>query len=198
MQAGPGTRRPQGRPARRAHRVAALALACVFAAPASAQEVQEFSTQGLPRSEGLVVRVKHPSHWRRVPVDDEMALAELRGRQGALTGILQIGRGRQRDDLASACQPERAATMLQGISAQEPDARVTDVIARRHEGRPAFEIRYERNRAPDLMRVRSLVVCLRDTKLLVSCAGMAQAKTALDAIEPLCAGVLGSVSITED
>lgn len=178
--------------------VAVVALACALAPPAPAQGLLEFSTAGLPRSEGVVVRVKHPSHWKRVPLEDDMALAELRGQQGPVTGILQIGRGGRRADMATACKPERAATMLQGLSAQEPDARVTDVFARTHEGRPAFEIRYQRNSAPAFLRVRSVIVCLKDSQLLVSCAGMAATKPALDAIEPLCEEVLGSLSVRED
>ena len=178
--------------------LAVLALACVLAPAAPAQGLQEFSTTGLPRSDGLAVRVKHPSHWKRVAVDDDMALAELRGRQGRLTGILQIGRGRQRGDMAAACRPELASTMLQGVSAQEPDTRVTDVVARSHQGRPAFEIRYERNNAPTFMRVHSVIVCLKDSKLVVSCAGMADTRPALAAIVPVCTQVLASLSISED
>jgi hypothetical protein len=183
---------------RRGRGITLLAFACVLAPAALAQGLQEFSTIGLPRSEGLVVRVQHPSNWKRVAADDEMALAELRGQQGRLTGILQIGRGRQRADIASACRPELASTMLQGVSAQEPDTRVTDVSARTHQGRPGFELRYERNGAPTFMRVHSVIVCLKDSKLVVSCAGMAEARAALEAIEPLCTRVLASLSISED
>lgn len=178
--------------------LALLAAACAVAAPAGAQGLQEFSTRGLPRSEGVVVRVKHPSHWQRVAPDDDMAVAELRGRQGPLTGILQIGRGGRRTDLEAACRPERARTMLQGIGAQEPDARVTDVFARSHEGRPAFEVRYERNGPGPFLRVRSVIVCLKDSRLVVSCAGSADQKAALEAIEPVCSQVLESLSVAED
>lgn len=183
---------------RPARGLAVLALTGALVPPASAQGLQEFSTLGLPRSEGVVVRVKHPSHWKRVALDDDMAVAELRGRQGPLTGILQIGRGGRRTDLEAACRPERARTMLQGIGAQEPDARVTDVFARRHEGRPAFEVRYERNNPGTFMRVRSVIVCLKDSRLVVSCAGTAATKSALEAIEPVCTQVLGSLTVSED
>jgi hypothetical protein len=200
MSVHPGsiTHRAQRPAAGRGRRLLLLALACGLAPVAPAQGLQEFSTMGLPRSRGVVVRVKHPSNWKRVAVDDEMALAELRGRQGPLTGILQIGRGRQRGDMASECKPERARTMLQGVSAQDPDTRVTDVFARSHQGRPAFEIRYERRDPPTFMRVHSVIVCLKDSKLVVSCAGSAEARAALDAIEPLCTQVLGSLSVSED
>lgn len=166
--------------------------------PAGAQESREFSSQGLPGSEGVVVRVSHPSHWRKVEVDDEMALAELRGTQGRLTGILQVGRGRPRHDMASACAPERARTMLQNLAAEDADARVTEVFARRHEGRAAYEVRYERRHAPDTMAVRSLIVCLKDSRLVISCGALGPSKPALAEMEPVCRQVLESVRISED
>ena len=172
--------------------LAAAGLAC-------AGEFTQFDTRGLPRSQGLVVRVNHPPHWKRVPVDDEMALAELRGSEaGGLTGILQIGRGRPRKDLQAQCGPERARTMLQGLSAREPDARVTDVVARTLDGRPAFELRYQRSDAPGFLLVRSVIVCLKDSKLVVSCGATGPAKDVLAAIEPVCRRVLDSLSVAED
>lgn len=180
---------------------ALLVLAC-FAMPAArgegAPEFAEFDSRGLPRSQGIVVRVRHPVQWKKVAVDDEMALAELRGPQGGLTGILQIGRGRQRQDMDTLCRPERARTMLQSLAADEQDARVTDVLARTHEGRPAYDIRYERHLAPEFLRVRSLVVCLKDSQLVVSCAGAGAVRQALAEIEPVCSRVLESLSISED
>jgi hypothetical protein len=185
-------------PAANALRALALSAASCVLAPASAQEFSEFSTRGLPRSQGVVVRVSHPAQWKRVVLDDPMALAELRGTQGKLTGILQIGRGLPRRDIATACAPERARTMLQGIGEQEPDALVTEVFARTHQGRPAFELRYDRRDAPGFLRVRSLVVCLKDSKLVVSCGASADAKATLAEIEPVCRRVLESVVITEE
>jgi hypothetical protein len=146
----------------------------------------------------VVVRVNHPPHWKRAALDDDMALAELRGTQGRLTGILQIGRGQRRGDMASLCTPERARTLLQAVSDQEPGARVTDVVARRHEGRPAYDIRYERQEATEFLVVRSVIVCLKDTQLVVSCGGEAPVKAALAAIEPVCRSVLESLTISED
>lgn len=175
-----------------------LALAACALGPARAQEVQPFDSSGLPGSEGVVVRLQHPPHWQRAPLDDEMALAELRGSDGRVTGILQVGRGRPRPDMRALCRPERARTMLQRLEEQESDARVTDVVAREHEGRPAFEIRYERNEAPRFLRVRSLVVCLKDTQLVVSCGGEAAVKTALAGIEPVCRQVLESLTVSEE
>lgn len=177
-----------------------LASACASIAGAQAQDWKEFSSQGLPGSAGIVVRVRHPAAWKKVTVDDDMALAELRGPQGGLTGILQVGRGRHRDDMEALCKPDYARTMLQHAG-EEPGVRITDVVARRHEGRPAFEIRYERHDPPDYLLVRSLVVCLKDTRLVVSCgaAGAAgAARAALGAIEPVCRRVLGSLAVSED
>ena len=119
-----------------------LVLALATAPVAGADDFREFSSQGLPGSQGVIVRVKHPAGWNKVPTDDPMALAELRGPQGRLTGILQIGRGRRRPDMAALCTPEHARTMLQNLTAREPDARLTDVLFRRVQGRPAYEIRY--------------------------------------------------------
>ena len=178
----------------------ALALSCAALgparadAPARADEFRAFSSKGLPRSEGIEVRVWHPAHWRRVAIDDDMALAELRGPQGRLTGILQIGRGRPRQDMKQLCRPERARTMLQG----EQEARVTEALARQREGRPAFEIGYERNDAPTFMRVRSVIVCLKDSQLVVSCGAAGAAKPALAQIEPVCRRVLESLTISEE
>lgn len=178
--------------------LASLALGGAAAGFAQAEELTEFDTRGLPRSQGIVVRVNHPAHWRKVPTDDEMALAELRGTEGGLTGILQIGRGRQRSDMESLCKPERAGTMLRNLADGDPDTRVTDVVSRAHQGRPAFAVRYERNSAPAFMVVHSLIVCLKDSQLLVSCAGEAGTKTVAAGIAPVCSRVLESVRISED
>lgn len=178
--------------------IATLVLACTAPTAARAEEFKPFDSKGLPGSQGLSVRVSHPPGWKKVVIDDEMAVAELRGPQGKLTGILQIGRGRQRNDIHLSCQPERARTMLQGLAAQDPMARVTDVVARQHEGRPAYEIRYERHDAPTFMVVRSLIVCLKNSKLVVSCGGAGEVKAALAAIEPVCRQVLESLAISEE
>jgi hypothetical protein len=130
--------------------------------------------------------------------DDPMALAELRGPEGRVTAILQIGRGRQRQDMAALCTPERAGTMLRGITAGAPDARVTEVLARPRGGRPAYEIRYERSDAPDFLLVRSVIVCLKDSQLLVSCGAAGPDKAALPRVEPACRRVLDSLAISED
>lgn len=179
-------------------RIVHFALGCAAAAWAQAGEFSEFDTQGLPRSQGIVVRVSHPAHWRKVPSDDEMALAELRGAENGLTGILQIGRGRQRSDMESLCKPERASTMLRNLAEGDPDTRVTDAVARTHQGRAAFALRYERNSAPAFLVVHSLIVCLKDSQLLVSCAGEGGSKPGAAAIAPVCARVLESVRISED
>jgi hypothetical protein len=177
---------------------ATLALSSAVTCVARAEDFEEFSSQGLRGSKGIVVRLRHPAGWKRVPSADGMALAELRGPQGRITGILQIGRGQQRADIETLCRPERARTMLQNPGADEADARVTQVVARKSEGRPGYDVRYERNNAPDFLAMRSLIVCLKDTRLVVSCGAIAAAKSALGAIEPVCAQVLGSVSITEE
>jgi hypothetical protein len=175
------------------------AAALAFAGAVQAQEpMREFSSKGLPGSQGLVVRLQHPAAWRRVDSDDPLALAELRGPAGELTGILQVGRGLVRTDMAEACKPEAARTMLQNLGAQDPDTRVTDVVARPHEGRPAYELRYERSEPPDFLVVRSLVVCVKDSKLLVSCAGAGSSKAAAADIEPLCRQVLESLRVVEE
>ena len=127
-----------------------------------------------------------------------MALAELRGAYGKITGILQIGRGVRRDDMASQCQPGNALTMLRSLDTQESNARVTDVFARKHEGRPAYEVRYERNNAPTFTLVRSVIVCLKTSKLLVSCGAIGPMKHAVAEIEPVCRRVLESLSVAED
>jgi hypothetical protein len=126
-----------------------------------------------------------------------MALAELRGPEGGLTGILQVGRGQRRNDLAAVCKPEQARTMLERAG-EQPGVQVTDVFARKHEGRPAFEIHYERDAPPDHLLVRSLVVCLKDTRLVVSCGATGTDKAGLGAIEPVCRQVLGSLTVTEE
>ncbi|GAB3772086.1 hypothetical protein GCM10028796_42000 [Ramlibacter monticola] len=178
-------------------RLALFALACAALAPARADDFEAFSTRGLPRSAGIDVRVSRPAHWKKVPLEDDMALAEFRGAEGRLTGILQIGRGRQRRDMESLCRPERARTMLQNLSAQVRDARVVEAFARPREGRPAFEISYERNEPPDFLRVRSVIVCLKDSQLLVSCGASGAVKSALAEIEPVCRRVLESLSVSE-
>jgi hypothetical protein len=175
-----------------------LALAWLLLSPAQAQDVRTFSSKGLALSKGVVVRVSHPAQWKMVPGDEEGVLAELQGPQGKLTGILQVARGRKRNDMATACQPERAATMLQQVAEQEQGARVTDAVARVHEGRPAFELRYERNAAPTVTRVRSLIVCLKDSQLLVSCAGEGRLKGALPEIDAVCNQVMDSLTISEE
>lgn len=175
----------------------ALVLVLAAMPGAHGQALQEFSTQGLPGSHGVVVRVSHPAGWKKVATEDEMALAELRGAVGPLTGILQVGRGRKRQDMAEACRPEHARTMLQAIAQQQPGTRVTDVVASRRGGRPAYEIRYDRSVAASFLRVRSVIVCLKDSKLLVSCGGTADRKAALAAIEPVCESVLQSLTIEE-
>ena len=175
----------------------AVVLAAAFQ-PLRAQETSVFSSQGLAGSEGVVVRVRHPSHWKKVELDDEMALAELRGTRAGITGILQVGRGRLRQDMASACAPGRARTMLQNLAAEDADARVTDVVARSHGDRAAYEVRYERRQPPAFLAVRSLIVCLKDSRIVVSCGAQATAKHALADMEPVCREVLESVSISED
>jgi len=177
--------------------VATLAITLAAMSLARAEDFKEFNSEGMPRSQGVVVRVSHPPQWRMVPVNDGMALAELRGPHGRLTGILQIARGRQRTDMETLCKPERARMMLQNLTSGEQDTRVTDVLARQRQGRPAYEIRYERNNAPTFMVVRSVVVCLKDSQLLVSCAGAGKVKAAVAGIEPVCSRVLESLDITE-
>lgn len=178
--------------------VAILAVTLAAMSLARAEDFKEFNSKGLPRSQGIVVRMSHPSQWRMVPVDDAMALAELRGPHGSLTGILQIARGRQRTDMEALCKPERARRMLRNLAGGEQDTRVTDVRARQRQGRPAYEIRYERNNAPTFMVVRSVVVCLKDSQLLVSCAGSGKVKAAVTDIEPVCIRVLESLDISEE
>jgi hypothetical protein len=176
---------------------AALALAGALAWPACAADLQEFSSAGLPGSRGVVVRVRHPPGWKRVATDDDMVLAELRGPHGRMTGILQVGRGRKPPGLESLCDPQRARTMLQNLAADESDARVTDVFARNSQGRPGYEMRYERNNPPDFLLVRSVIVCLKDSRVLVSCGATGASKAAVSEIEPVCQQVLETLSITE-
>jgi hypothetical protein len=178
--------------------VATLVVTFAAMSLARAEAFREFNTKGLPRSQGVVMRVSHPPLWRMVPVGDDMALAELRGPHGSLTGTLQISRGRQRKDMATLCKPERARTMLQNLTGRERDTRVTDVRASQRQGRPAYEIRYERNNAPTFTVVRSVVVCLKDSQVLVSCAGAGEKKAAVSGIEPVCSRVLDSLAITEE
>jgi len=177
---------------------AAVALLFSAAPPAQAQDLADFSSRGLPRSDGFIVRLQHPAAWKEVEPDDALALAELRGPQGSLTGILQVARGQQRGDMSAVCHPQRAQTMLRDLTSREPGTRVTDVLARMHQGRQAFEIRYERRTDPGFLRVRSLILCLRDSRLVVSCGGAGEAKAALGAIEPVCDRVLRSVDVVED
>jgi hypothetical protein len=178
--------------------VATIAISLAAMSLARAEDFSVFNSKGLPRSQGVVMQVKHPPQWRMVPAGDEMALAELRGPHGSLTGILQIARGRQRNDMATLCKPERALTMLKNLTGGERDTRVTDVRASRRQGRPAYEIRYERNNAPTFTVVRSVVVCLKDSQLLVSCAGTGEKKAAVSGIEPVCSRVLDSLAIIEE
>lgn len=180
-------------------RVPALALALaaiLLPARAAEDDFRSFDTRGLPGSQGISIRLAHPAAWRKVRAEDEAALAELRGPHGGVTGIVQVGRGQRRADIAELCRPERAHTMLQ--SAADPDLNVLEVVAREHEGRPGYEIRYERTTAPGFLRVRSLVVCLKDTRVVVSCGAAGAPKSALAAIEPVCDRVMESVRITEE
>jgi hypothetical protein len=176
---------------------AALALSPAFLPHARADDLVEFSSKGLPGSEGVTVRLRHPAAWKKVVSDDDRAVAELRGPQGALTGILQIGRGGKRTDMEALCHPGRALTMLQNPRARESGVRITDVVARASDGRPGFDVRYERNDAP-FLRVRSRIVCLKDTRLVVSCGATGPARPALGEIEPVCGRVLESLSISEE
>lgn len=166
-------------------------------APVRAEDFTTFDSTGLRGSEGIVVRVSHPSHWKKVPLADEMALAELRGKEGSVTGILQVGRGHRQHDMQALCNPERARTMLQGIADREPGTRVTDVVALEHEGRPGFDLRYERKNDATVMLVQSRIVCLKDTRLVVSCAGEARTRAEAAGIEPVCRRVMESLAITE-
>ena len=47
------------------------------------------------------------------------------------------------------------------------------------------------------MAVRSVVVCLKDSQVLVSCAGVGDKKAAVTGIEAVCSKVLDSLVITE-
>lgn len=64
--------------------IATLASAWIAAAPAQPAPFAVFSTQGLPGSQGLEVRVRHPAASKPVPTEDAYALAELRGPEGKL------------------------------------------------------------------------------------------------------------------
>lgn len=176
----------------------ALALAGAAAAPAQADDFRELTTRGLPGSQGIAVRVQHPADWKRIDSDDAAALVELRGPEGRLSGILQIARGRRRLGAEAQCQPDRAQDMLRHMAADEADARVKDLFARTVDGRPGYELRYERSNAPEHLLVRSLIVCLKDTRVLVSCGASSANKAALAAIEPVCNQILESLRISEE
>ena len=197
MRGRPGPRLPRGAaPAW----LAAMSLGLLIAEPAGAQDWATFDSRGLPRSQGVVIRVPHPAAWQRVPPDDELALAELRGPHAGLTGIVQIARGRRHTDIAPLCRPERARTMLADLEAQAPGTRVTDVVAHVHQGRPGFELRYERADDRQVLRVHTRIVCLRDSRLVVSCAATADLRQRhrLAELEPVCARVLGGVEVSEN
>jgi len=165
-----------------------------LSANAQAQEFRELRTGAA----GVVVRVRHPVQWQQVTPEDDGALAEVRGPQGPLTAILQVGLGQPRADIATLCKPERALTMLQNLQADEADARVTDVVARTHEGRPAYDVRYERHHAQEFLRVHSLVVCTSERRVVVSCGATGKTRAAAAAIDPVCRRVMDSVSISEE
>jgi hypothetical protein len=177
---------------------ATLTLTFAFLTPAGAEDFEEFSTQGLRESRGIVVRVRHPVGWKKVASDDEMAIAELRGPQGPLTGILQIARGRKRAGIDATCHPDRAPTMLQNLGAEEAGTRVREVFARNFDGRPGYELSYERNNAGDFLLVRGAIVCLKESRLLVTCGASGPRKGALLGIEPVCRQVLDSLTVTEE
>ena len=177
-----------------------IGLGLLAAAPAFAQAWATFESRGLPRSQGVLVRVPHPADWRRVAPEDELALAELRGAQAGLTGILQIARGQRHADIGALCRPERARTMLADLEAQAPGTRLTDVVARAHKGRPGFELRYERADERQVLRVHTRIICLRDSRLVVSCAASAdlRQRQRLDELAPVCARVLEGVEVSEN
>ncbi len=173
-------------------------LAAGTATPAAAQEAwASFDSRGLPRSEGARVRLQHPPGWKRVAPSDAMALAEWEGTQGELTSVLQVARGRPQTDMEALCRPERARTLLQDIAGHEPGTRMTDVVARKVQGRPAYELRYERHVPPDHLLARSLIVCLQSTRLLVTCGVSGPLKNALVEAEPVCRQVLESLEVEE-
>lgn len=180
------------------HHAIALALALTSPVAIHAQDFTQFSSKGLPGSRGIDVRLRHPGGWKKVQSDDEMALAELRGAQGGRTAMLQVARGGRSAGLEALCNPERARTMLQRLGDDEADARVTDILARETEGRPGFEFRYERHVPPDFLVARSVIVCLKDSRVLVTCGATAASKSAVAEIEPVCRQVLDSLSISED
>ncbi|NML44137.1 hypothetical protein HHL11_10280 [Ramlibacter sp. G-1-2-2] len=172
-----------------------LASACIAAA---AQDVKLFDSRGLRGSEGVSVRLPLPASWHKVEPEDDLALAEFRGPQGQATGILQIARRRLRAGADAACAPARAPELLRQLPEEEADTRITDVFARQVAGRPGYEVHYERDAAPAFLAVRSVIVCLKDSRLLVSCGGTAAAKPALADLEPACQHVLENVEISED
>lgn len=180
------------------HAAAILALAVACAPAAGTQAFADFSSRGLSGSQGVEVRLRHPAAWKKVPTEDPMALAELRGPHGKLTGIVQVGRGRQRGPTGELCRPERARTMLRQLAPEEADARVTEVVARTSAGRAGYELRYERNASPEFLLVRSRIVCLKDSRLVVSCGATGPTRMAVADIEPVCREVLDSLAIAEE
>jgi hypothetical protein len=179
-------------------RVLVSMLFLLLSIAARADDFVETSTRGIAGSQGLDLRVRHPADWKRVDSDDAAALVELRGPEGRLTPILQVARGRRRLGADALCQPERAREMLQHMAADEADTRVTDLFARSVDGRPGYELRYERSNAPEHLLVRSVIACLKDTRVLVSCGASGPHKAALREIEPVCSRVLESLRISEE
>jgi hypothetical protein len=169
-----------------------------LAVAASADDFVESGTRGLPGSKGIDVRVRHPADWKRIDSEDPAAIVELRGPEATVSGILQVARGRRRVGADAQCEPDRARSMLQHMAADEADARVTDIFARSVDGRPGYELRYERGDAPGYLLVRSVIVCLKDTRVMVSCGASSARKAALREIEPVCERVLGSLRISEE
>lgn len=183
----------------RARIIAALVAGAAGAPwPAQSADFVEFDSRGLRGSEGVVVTMRHPAGWKKVRSDDELALAELRGPHGRLTGIVQVARGRHRAGMEDLCHPGRARSMLQNLPADAADTRVTEVVARTMDGRPGFELSYQRSNPPEFVLVRSVIVCLQDSRVLVSCAGSGDSRAALPAIEPVCRQVLDSVRVAEE
>jgi hypothetical protein len=178
----------------------ALALACIAGpSPSLSQALGEISIRDASRAPGVLsVRVQRPLEWKPVVPDDPQALAELRGPLDGLGGTLQIGRGARVHDIAALCAPHRAPTMLRAVESAEPGTRVTEVRATTHQGRPAFAVGYERRAAAEYTRVHSLIVCLQDSRLLVSCAGTGASKAALSRVDPVCRQVLESLQVTEE
>ncbi|MCG2591725.1 hypothetical protein LZ009_02920 [Ramlibacter sp. XY19] len=170
----------------------------LLAVVARADDFVESSTRGMPGSKGMELRLQHPADWKRIESEDPAALIELRGPEGDVSGILQVARGRRRLGADAQCEPDRARSMLQHMASDEADARVTDLFARSVDGRPGYALRYERANAPGYLRVRSVIVCLKDTRVLVSCGASSPKKAALREIEPVCERVLESVRISEE